>query len=69
MTVSGHVGGLLTAVDLHTQLRLKQSLLQKKLAMPCFWQVGHCSEPASLLQSAPSHTRLSSLAIVLFCAM
>lgn len=65
--VSGHGGGQSDAPDLHTQLRLKQSLLQKKLVIPCFWQVGHCSVPASLLQSPPSHTRLSSLAI-LICA-
>jgi len=56
---------VLEARHLHTQLRLKQSLLQKKLAIPCFWHVGHCNVPASLSQSAPSHTRLSSLAMVI----
>ena len=47
-----------------TQLRLKQSCEQKKLSVPIFRHVGHCSVPAFLSQSTPMHFRAATSAML-----
>jgi hypothetical protein len=54
-----------------TQFLLKQSCEQKKLALPSFWHVGHCSDDASFGQSIPKHFRFVDSVAVIFeiCAV
>ena len=47
-----------------TQLLLKQSCEQKLLSFPILRQLGHCSEPASLEQSTPTHGFFAEAAMV-----
>jgi hypothetical protein len=54
-----------------TQFLLKQSCPQKKLVLPTFWQVGHCSDDASFGQSMPRHFRFAESVDTIFkiCAI
>lgn len=59
-------GGLVVGSDadrISTQFFLKQSCEQKKLSLPIFWQVGHCSVLASFGQSVPMHFRVMAEAV------